>query len=270
METGSGSLDIVRRAIAAFNAGRPGEALQLCDAGLRGAPRDRALNHLVAAISLAAGDVARAEAAIGLALAGGTGSAPQHLLAARILAAAGKPVPALQHCEKAISMGASPEALLEQARLLTALGDARAMTAWQAVLKSSPRSGEAKARLGRLLWEIGKAGDAVHWLAQAADDGAPASVWFDLGNACGDLREWDRAAGAFRKALLLRPDFAEAAVNLGAALQETGDIEAAMAAYRTAYQKKPSTFGMIAMALTSAPTGRLCLDAANLRRLLAA
>jgi hypothetical protein len=42
-----------------------------------------------------------------------------------------------------------------------------------------------------------------------------------------------------------------------------------MAAYRRAYRLRPSLFGTIAMALTSAPHGRLWLDPESLRRSLA-
>ena len=60
---------------------------------------------------------------------------------------------------------------------------------------------------------------------------APASVWFDLGLARQDLRDHDGAATAYRKALELKPDYAEAALNLGTVLQETGDLDGAMRAY---------------------------------------
>jgi len=49
---------------------------------------------------------------------------------------------------------------------------------------------------------------------------------------------------------------------------DAGDIDGAMAAYRRAYRTRASSFGMIAMALTSAPCGRLWLSEAELRRSL--
>ena len=45
-------------------------------------------------------------------------------------------------------------------------------------------------------------------------------------------------------------------------------MDAAMIAYGTAYKQKPATLGMIAMALTSAQTGRLWLDREALRHSL--
>ncbi len=105
-------------------------------------------------------------------------------------------------------------------------------------------------------------------LDRALKSGAPASVWFDLGLVGQDLRDYDKAASAYRKALEIKPDYAEAALNLGVVLQESGDLDSAMRAYAEAYRLRPQMFGTIAMALTSAPHGRLWLDEAALRRSL--
>ncbi len=82
------------------------------------------------------------------------------------------------------------------------------------------------------------------------------------------MRSYESAAAAYRKALEIKPDHAEAALNLGVVLQEAGDLDNAMRAYAEAYRLRPQTFGTIAMALTSAPHGRLWLDEAALRRSL--
>ncbi|TIS96947.1 MAG: tetratricopeptide repeat protein [Mesorhizobium sp.] len=106
-------------------------------------------------------------------------------------------------------------------------------------------------------------------LAGAAVKGsAPASAWFDLALVRQDLHDHVGAAAAYRKALEIRPDDAEAAVNLGVALQEAGDMDAAIEAYRTAYGQRATTFGTIAMALTSAPHGKLWIDRETLKGLL--
>ncbi|WP_284312541.1 tetratricopeptide repeat protein [Labrys miyagiensis] len=222
----------------------------------------------MATISFARGELAAAETAILTALAGQAVTLPRHLLAAKIFRAGGNLPAALQHCEQALALGRTPETLLEHARLLTALRDKGAVAAWRAVLAADVRSAEAKARLGRLLWEGGEIEEAVRWLTDAANAKAPASVWFDLATAREDLKDRKGAIAAYRKALSIRPDFAEAAVNLAIQLQEEGDMDAAMIAYGTAYKQKPATLGMIAMALTSAQTGRLWLDREALRHSL--
>jgi cytochrome c-type biogenesis protein CcmH/NrfG len=105
-------------------------------------------------------------------------------------------------------------------------------------------------------------------LERAVAGDAPASAWFDLGLVRQDLHDCDKAASAYRKALEKKPDHAEAALNLGTVLQESGDLDGAMLAYAAAYRLRPAMFGSIAMALTSAPHGRLWLDDAELRRAL--
>jgi tetratricopeptide (TPR) repeat protein len=105
-------------------------------------------------------------------------------------------------------------------------------------------------------------------LERATASDAPASVWFDLGLVRQDLRDHIGAAAAYRRALDIKPDHAEAALNLGIALQEAGDLDNAMLAYAEAYRLRPQSFGKIAMALTSASHGRLWLDEASLRRSL--
>ena len=77
-----------------------------------------------------------------------------------------------------------------------------------------------------------------------------------------------QAAAAYRRAIELKSDYAEAALNLGIVLQEAGDADAALRAYGQAYRLRPALFGSIAMALTSASHGRLWLDEAALRRSL--
>jgi predicted TPR repeat methyltransferase len=84
-----------------------------------------------------------------------------------------------------------------------------------------------------------------------------------------DKREFGAAADAYGRALELRPDLAEAAVNLGICHQENGDMAAAKTAYRLALRLRPDTFGRIAQALAVAPMGEVWLDLAALRHSLA-
>jgi predicted Zn-dependent protease len=48
--------DLVRRATAAFNAGRRDEAKQLCEQGLARAPNEPMLSHLLAAVLFSASE----------------------------------------------------------------------------------------------------------------------------------------------------------------------------------------------------------------------
>ena len=261
--------DVVRRIVAAFNAGRHDEARRLCEAALKRQPGDPTLNHLLAAVLFAKGDTAAARTHVETSLATRPGNAPARLLAGRIARASQDFDMALRHFAKAGDTAPGSEARLEQARTLDVAGRREAARqAWQEVLRNDPACREAAARLGRLLSEDGQSIAAAPLLEQAVRGEAPASAWFDLGVVRQDLHDPGGAAAAYRHALEQRPDHAEAAVNLGIVLQELGDMDAALAAYRTAYRLRQSTFGIIATSLTSAPHGRLWLDREALKRLL--
>ncbi|MGA7999481.1 MAG: tetratricopeptide repeat protein [Bradyrhizobium sp.] len=263
--------DIVRRATAAFNAGQRDEARKLCEQGLGRAPGDPMLSHLLAAVLFSQGEIVSARGHVETSLAKRPGNAAAHLLAARIARAAGDFDAALSHLDRAIALAPQREGFLEkartldQARLYQASLRTATREAWQAILKIVPQNIEAAARLGRLAWEDGDHALAGSLLERAVAGDAPASAWFDLGLVRQDLRDYDKAANAYRTALQKKPDHAEAALNLGIVLQENGDLDGAMRAYAAAYRLRPAMFGTIAMALTSAPHGRLWLDEAALR-----
>ena len=262
--------DIVRRATAAFNAGRRDEALQLCEQGLIGTPGDPMLSHLLAAVLFSTGEIQAARGHIETSLAKRPDNAAAHLLAARIARAGKNFEDALLHLDRAIALAPQREVFVEKARTLDQAGfRPQARQAWRAILDVIPENVEAAARLGRLAREDGDHATAASLLARAVQGDAPASAWFDLGLARQDLRDYDGAAEAYRKAIEIKPDHAEATLNLGVVLQESGDIDAAMHAYRDAYRLRPESFGVIAMALTSASHGRLWLDEAALKKSLA-
>jgi tetratricopeptide (TPR) repeat protein len=261
--------DIVRRATAAFNAGRRDEARQLCERGLTRVPNEPMLEHLLAAVLFANGEIAPARARIETSLKSRPDHIAARLLAARIARTDKDFDAALAHLDAAIALAPQRGTFVEKARTLDQAGLKRqAREAWQAILKVIPQHQEAASRLGRLAFEDRDYATAASLLEQATAGEAPASVWFDLGLVRQDLRDYEAAADAYRKALTIKPDHAEAALNLGIVLQESGDPETAMEAYRTAYRLRPEMFGSIAMALTSASHGRLWLDEASLRRSL--
>ena len=262
--------DIVRRATAAFNAGKSDQARQLCEQGLSGQPGDPILHHLLAAVLFAEGDIESARFHIERSLARRPDHAAARLLAARIARVAKDFEAALSHLDRMIASAPQREVFLEKARTLDQAGlRPAARDAWRAILKVVPDHLEATARLGRWAFEDGDHAEARALLERAAAGQASAAVWFDLGLVRQDLHDPKGAAEAYRRAIEIKPDHAEAALNLGTVLQENGDLDGAMAAYRNAYRLRPSLFGTIAMALTSAPHGRLWLDPAALRHSLA-
>jgi len=261
--------NLVRRATAAFNAGRRDEARQLCEEGLLRAPAEPMLSHLLAAVSFSANEIDAARGHIETSIARRPGNAAAHLLAAKIARAQKDFDAALSHLDRAAAIAPQREVFVEKARTLDQAGlKPQAREAWQAIQKVVPQHQEALSRLGRLAFEDGDYATAASLLERATASEAPASTWFDLGLVRQDLRDHPGAADAYRKAIEIKPDHAEAALNLGIVLQEAGVPDAAMAAYRTAYRLRPTMFGSIAMALTSASHGRLWLDEAELRRSL--
>jgi tetratricopeptide (TPR) repeat protein len=102
-----------------------------------------------------------------------------------------------------------------------------------------------------------------------ASDAATANLWFAYGLVCQDAHDTATAITAYRRALELSPELAEAHVNLGICLQQAGDIAAAKAAFGDAMRLRADTFGRIAQALPAAPRGELWLDPERLRRSLA-
>ncbi|WP_146987216.1 tetratricopeptide repeat protein [Bradyrhizobium macuxiense] len=261
--------DIVRRATAAYNSGRHDEAIALCERGLSRQPGEPMLSHLLAAVLFAKGEIAPARRHVETSLARRPDNAAARLLAGRLARSGGEFDAALAHLERAIALKPQRDAFVEKARTLDlASRKGQAREAWEAILKAIPEHQEANARLGRLAWEDGELAKAASLLARATASPAPASVWFDLGVAKQDLRDHDGAAHAYRTALEIKPDYAEAALNLGIALQEDGKPDAAMQAFARAYGLRPKLFGSIAMALTSAPHGRLWLDEGALRAAL--
>jgi tetratricopeptide (TPR) repeat protein len=267
--------DIVRRATAAFNAGQPDAACALCEQGLVRRPGDPMLHHLLAAVLFSKGEIETARNHVKISLTKRPDNAAAQLLAARVARAAGDFGDALAHLDRVIAIAPQREAFLEKARTLdqAALRQpdlrTRAREAWRAILDVIPGHPEAAARLGRLAFEEGDLALAASLLERAVTAEVPPSVWFDLGLVRQDLRDHAGAAAAYRKAIEFKPDYAEAALNLGVVLQESGDLDGAMRAYAQAYRLRPQSFGTIAMALTSAPHGRLWLDEAALRRALA-
>src|SRR5580692_1784826 len=197
--------DIVRRATAAFNAGRRDEARKLCEEGLGRSPGEPMLSHLLAAVLFASGEIEAARGHIETSLIKRPDNVAACLLAARLARTAGDFDRALSHLDRAIAIAPQREAFVEKARTLDQAGlRPQARQAWSAILEVVPDNVEAAARLGRLAWEDGEAALAAKFLERAAQAEAPASVWFDLGLARQDLRDHAGAAIAYRKTIELK------------------------------------------------------------------
>ena len=72
------------------------------------------------------------------------------------------------------------------------------------------------------------------WLNSHGDDPAACGAWFNLGVALSRAGNPTGAIDAYRAARLLKPDFAEAAINLGTAYEAAGQTDAALATWTAA------------------------------------
>ena len=88
-------------------------------------------------------------------------------------------------------------------------------------LNDKIRFAEAHHRLGLALRDQGRLADAQHTLekAQSLRPHAP-EIINSLGRVLAEQRQWDRARQLFKRAIILRPNFAEARFNLGESLEQ--------------------------------------------------
>ncbi len=80
------------------------------------------------------------------------------------------------------------------------------------------------------------------------------------------MNRFDEAVAAYRRAIELRPDFAEASLNLGVALQSQKRLDEALPFYKRALALMPSSARFIALNLASMGKGMLWLDPENLQQ----
>ncbi|WP_052700667.1 tetratricopeptide repeat protein [Methylocucumis oryzae] len=92
------------------------------------------------------------------------------------------------------------------------------------------------------LTSLGQADEAVQcyqqWLTAVAEDELPYQyiAWFNMGVLLRSLGQIDEAITAYQTARLLKPDFYQAAVNLGLAQEAKGMNEAAIQTWLAALQ----------------------------------
>lgn len=131
--------------------------------------------------------------------------------------------------------------LLERAVESLKAGDLEpAEAALQAVLLRWPGQGDALHFLGLLRHRQGRSSQALVHLRQAVQAlPAEAGPCNNLGNVHAALQQWAEAEQAYRAALKLQPDFADALANLGNACMRQGRADEAKAWFRQALQRVP-------------------------------
>lgn len=117
------------------------------------------------------------------------------------------------------------------------LADAKALYA--RILAKQPKHADALHFMGLLACQIGQSEAGVALMRESIAL-APSPIYYNnLGNALREAKALPESVDAYRRAVALKPDYAEAHNNLGNALRETGDAAAAMSSCARAIELKP-------------------------------
>lgn len=121
----------------------------------------------------------------------------------------------------------------------------QATARFKAALTATPRDSEAVVGLANAFARLGRDDDALATYNQALTlKPADWQIYHHIGRFEFNRREYSRAADAFRKVVDLTPRSAQALLNLGAALQQSGDIEGARELYRRSIAIEPRPFAL--------------------------
>ena len=114
---------------------------------------------------------------------------------------------------------------------------------YRQILAADPNHVDALHFLGVLAHQGGKHEDSIKWIKRAIELGAGADAWNNLGEPLRALDRRDEALEAYRKALELEPDNAEALTNFGLMLLEERKYAEAAQHLQKAIAINPSLFG---------------------------
>lgn len=117
------------------------------------------------------------------------------------------------------------------------LADAKAL--YSRILSKQPKHPDALHFMGLLACQIGQSEAGIALMRESIAVHASPIYYNNLGNALRDAQELDDAVLAYRRAVELKPDYADAHNNLGNALRETGDAASALMSCARAIELKP-------------------------------
>ena len=186
------------------------------------------------------------------------------------LSAMDKPDAALSAYARAAQGKAAPAVHLRRAAILQSQGRyEEALADYAAAAALAPEVAEVTFRRALCLKQMQDTDRARLGFEEATrHESTAALAYFELGLIEQDRGHLAAAVKLYEEALARRPELAEGAVNLGICLQGMGDLAGAKEAYARALGLRADTFGRIAQALASSPTGELWLDHQALRRSL--
>jgi protein O-GlcNAc transferase len=111
---------------------------------------------------------------------------------------------------------------------------AEAEACYRQVLAAQPNHPDALHLLGLIAQQLRRYDLAVQLIRQAIEGNGHPVYFSNLGAVLSDEGKLEEAITAYRRAISIKPDFAEAYSNLGNALNEQGKLDEAIAAYRQA------------------------------------
>ncbi len=117
------------------------------------------------------------------------------------------------------------------------LADAKALYA--RILSRQPKHADALHFTGLLACQIGQSEAGIALMRESIAVHPSPIYYNNLGNALRDARRLEDAVTAYRRAVALNPDYADAHNNLGNALRETGDAAAALTSCARAIELQP-------------------------------
>ena len=143
--------------------------------------------------------------------------------------------------ERVYSRSVSSTGLLRKAQILEREGDVpAALAVHEEVIARDPKLDQAWINLISLYARLNRTADAERAYRRAIEL-APnrADAYYNFGVFCFGQERFTEARAAFQRALSLDPNNAEAAHNLGAVVERTGDLAQARALFQKALALKP-------------------------------
>lgn len=279
--------EMLARAIACQQAGKPTEAEQLyravlavlphhpeanCNLGelaARSGRHDLAVSHFRSALEADPSSGLFWLNYINALIKAGAPMAARHvLLQGRQRGLAGSEIEALS---AAADTGIEVNARMSEAAERHVAGHLdEAEAAFRHILELQPDSAAARCNLGTVLLDLGRFDEAFASFQRALDANPNlAEAHYAMGNVFIALGRFEAAAESFRRALDLNPDLAEAHFNRGEALARLDRMEDAAASYRRALDLKPDfARALDKLGRTHLDSGRMDEAAEHFRRAL--
>lgn len=205
-----------KRARLMARMGKKSEAWELYQKALKQGVPPQSLRIATAQLGLEIGKIDEARFLVESVLREDDRSAVAQLLLAKSYMQAGKPEDAMTSARRAATLADLPEAHLVLAQAIEKMGKLDQAMSEYNLARRPPVESDASIGRARILVRMGATRDALAELAQLAKEPRlRAQALVLMGDCYTDLRENDKARGAYEQAVKAAPDNGEAAFKLG-------------------------------------------------------